>query len=46
MLFNNILKKGAQIYVEGQLQLENGKMNNLAKINIQLKLFFKVTILL
>ena len=38
------LKKGAQVYVEGQITLENGKMNNQAKISIQLKLLFKVII--
>ena len=39
------LKKGAQIYVEGQISKENGKMNNQTKTNIQLKLSFKDIIL-
>ena len=40
------LKKGANVYVEGQLStLENGKTSLLGKTNILLKLFFKDTIL-
>ena len=35
------LKKGAQIYAEGQLTTRNGKMNNQDKINTQLKLLFR-----
>jgi single stranded DNA-binding protein len=40
------LKKVLKSMLKVNLQLENGKMSNLAKINIQLKLFFKVTTLL
>jgi single stranded DNA-binding protein len=37
------LKKVLKSMLKDNLQLENGKMSNLAKINILLKLFFKVT---